>query len=336
MDQSKMGTDWTDKEILLCPPSDIEIRRHIEKLNSLKEGEKAVANLIACGQPAIEPLRQFLLGGKPSAVYHSRRWAVEALAALGAKDILLEYLQQKKDIHDPAVRLGEEAVESAAARELRRWPSEKVYQVLLGLIQEHFLPGAIETLGDFQRPEAVSYLLKALEDDVYRRFAEDALRKIGPRAKPDLIRVALTPQISDGVEIPSSLLCRRSACRLLAEIGISADEWEELRPLLAEPDAGIIVALFRIAEAAAGEKDQERARRRLIEIIPKADWFGRFEIQNALMDHFDALQPFVEEEILRRQQLAEGKDFVDPVLATLLRVKRRTERTAASQKTARN
>jgi HEAT repeat protein len=264
-----------------------------------------------------------LLGGKPSVVYHSRRWAVEALGGLGAKEVLLEYLKRKKDIPDPAVRMGEEAVESAAARELIRWPSEEVFQLLLGLARERCLPGALEALGEFKRPEAVPCLVKALEDDVCRRAAEDALRKIGPPAEPDLIRAAVTPCPSRDAETPSSLLRRRSAVRLLAEIGVSAYQWRLLGPLLKEADAEILVATFRIAARAAGAKDRALAGRRLIGALQGAEWYVKSEIENALVDLFEAVKPLVEEEIARRHLMSRGKGIIDPVLATLLRVKRR-------------
>jgi len=154
-----MNGSRPDQEKFPHPPPDDKIRFYIEELNSLKEGAAAATRLIACGRSAIEPLRQSLLEGKPSVVYHSRRWAVEALAALGARDVLLEYLTQKKDIADPAIRLGEEAVKSAAARELMRWRSEEVFRLLLGLAQERCLPGVLGALGEFKRPEAVPCLV---------------------------------------------------------------------------------------------------------------------------------------------------------------------------------
>ena len=318
-----MSAASPDKGRSPLPPSGDKIGSYIEQLNSLKEGAGAVTKLIACGRAAIEPLRQFLLGGKPSVVYDNRRWAVEALAGLGAKDVLLEYLKEKKDIADPAVRLGEEAVESAAARELLRWPSEEVYRVLLGITQERCLPGVLEAVGEFQRPEAVPYLVKALEDDVCRRAAEDALRKIGLPAETDLIRAAISPWPSRDAERPSSLLRRRSAVRLLAEIGVSAYQWRLLGPLLKEADAEILVATFRIAARAAGAKDRALAGRRLIGALQGAEWYVKSEIENALVDLFGAIKPFVEKEIARRRQRADGNWIIDPVLTALLRVKRR-------------
>jgi len=310
------------KAPLLLP--DDKIHSYVEELDS--KGPEAVAKLISCGLPAVEPLRKFLLHGKPSVVYQPRQRAVEALASLGAKDVLLEYLNRPKEIHDPEVRMAEEAVESAAARELIRWPSEKVYQLLVEIAQEKCLPGALEALGEFQRPEAVPYLVKALEDDVCRRAAEDALRKIGPPSEPDLIRAAISPQPNRDAERPSSLLRRRSAVGLLAEIGISAYQWRLLRSLLKEADAEILVATFRIAATAAGAKDRTLAARRLIGAFQGADWYVKSQIENALVDLFDAIRPLVEEEIARRQQVADRNWIDDPVLKTLLRAKRRAER----------
>lgn len=323
-----MGSACASQERSAHPRSEAEISHYVEELNSLKEGSAAVTKLIACGRSAIEPLRRYLLEGKPSVVYHSRRWAVEALAALGARDLLLEYLQQEKDITDPAVRLGEEAVESAAARELIRWPSEEVFQLLLGLARERCLPGALEALGELKRPEAAPCLVKALEDDVCRRAAEDALRKIGLPAEPDLIHAAVSPRPSRDAEKPSSLLRRRSAVRLLAEIGVSAYQWRLLRPLLKEADAEILVATFRIAARAAGAKDRALAGRRLMKVLEHADWYVKSEIGNALVEFFDAIKSLVEAEIAGRQQRSDGKSIMDPTLAALLRVKRRAQRGA--------
>jgi len=302
--------------------SDAEISRYIEQLSSLKEGAQAVGKLITCGHPAIEPLRQFLLEGKPSAIFQPRHWAVEALAGLQAKDVLLVYLKQKKDISDPDVQLGEEAVESTAARQLSKWPSEEVYQVLLETAQERCLPGALEALGEFRRVEGIPFLVKALEDDFCRPAAEDALRKIGAPTRLELIHAVFTPRPDKEVETPSSLRRRGSSARLLAEIGISADQWLKVRQLLNETDPAILVAVSRLASKIAGAKDRASAARILIEALETADWYFRDEIASVLVDLFDIAGPFVEESIVRRSQLPDEKRGVDPVLLALLRVKR--------------
>ena len=302
--------------------SDAEISHYIEQLSSLKEGVQAVWKLITCGHPAIEPLRQFLLEGKPSAIFQPRHWAVEALAGLQAKDVLLVYLKQKKDISDPDVRLGEEAVESAAARKLIKWQSEEVYQTLLDIAQERCLPGALEALGEFRRVEGIPFLVKALEDDFCRPAAEDALSKIGVPAGSELIRAVITPWPSKGEESPSSLRRRRSAVGLLAEIGVTADQWQVLRPLLNEDDPEILVGISRVAAQVGETKNKTLAGRRLIETFERADWYLKDEIESVLIDLFDEVRTVIEEEIVRRSRLTEDKTEVDPVLSALLRVKR--------------
>jgi HEAT repeat protein len=302
--------------------SDAEISHYIEQLSSLKEGVQAVWKLITCGHPAIEPLRQFLLEGKPSAIFQPRHWAVEALAGLQAKDVLLVYLKQKKDISDPDVQLGEEAVESAAARKLIKWQSEEVYQTLLDIAQERCLPGALEALGEFRRVEGIPFLVKALEDDFCRPAAEDALSKIGVPAGSELIRAVITPWPSKGEESPSSLRRRRSAVGLLAEIGVTADQWQVLRPLLNEDDPEILVGISRVAVQVGETKNKTLAGRRLIETFERADWYLKVEIESVLIDLFGEVKTVIEEEIVRRSRLTEEKPEVDPVLSALLRVKR--------------
>jgi len=301
--------------------SDADIRRYMKELDTLKEGAASVVKLISCGHAAIEPLRQFLLSGEPRVLYHTRRWAVDALAGLGAKDILLEYLKQERDIPDPAVRLGEEAVKSAAAQKLTKWPSEEVIQVLLGITEEGCLPGALEALGELKRPEAIPYLVKALEDDVCRPVAEDALRKIGRPAEYALTQAAVASSPNRESEEPSSLIRRRCAVGLLAEFGVSKNKWELLRPLLHEVDEKILTTVFKIATSVADVKDREIAFRRLIEILRNADWYVKGEIENALIDAFDTIKQAIEEEILRRHN--QLKEDPDSVLISLLNVKRR-------------
>ncbi|MGA2027122.1 MAG: hypothetical protein ABSH17_08650 [Syntrophobacteraceae bacterium] len=145
--------------------------RLIRELESLNTGKQAAERLVEYGQAAVEPLRRFLFEGIPRKIFQPRFWAVEALAHLGAKDALLEYLLPMREILDPEDRFGEEAVESAAARFLSVWPDEDVYQSLLKLSERRMLLGLIDALAEFRRPEAIPYFERALEDDFYRSAA---------------------------------------------------------------------------------------------------------------------------------------------------------------------
>jgi|GEM_PF-6388339 len=73
-----------------------------------------------------------------------------ALAQLGAKEILMKYLNTSKDISDPVIRFGEETVGNTAARLLANCKTDDIFYFLLRIAHERPLPGIIETLGSFR------------------------------------------------------------------------------------------------------------------------------------------------------------------------------------------
>jgi hypothetical protein len=263
--------------------------------------------------------------GRPSGVYQPRRMAVEALAGLEARDALLEYLRSDRPIPDAVARMGEEAVQNAAAAALKQWPSDEVYEVLIGILQRRPLPGAVETLGELGRTEAAPYIIAALEDDVCRATAEEALRKMGGAAASELILAALDPRPDREWESPSSLLRRSSAARLLAETGVSQEAWTRLKPLLNESAPAILIAAARMARRAGAKADEEVIAVRLVAAISEADWYFRDEIGDVLVEIYDSARPIIEREIARRYNQPLEKRVFDPVLRTLLRVRRRIQ-----------
>jgi HEAT repeat protein len=130
--------------------------------------------------------------------------------------LCFEYLSSSRRISDPSVRFGEEAVQNIAARALRKWHSNDVFQELLYLVSTHPLVGAVEALGTFRRREAIPLLVQALGDDVARRPAENALRALAEMARSALVDAARAPEPSAEAESRSSLLRRRSAVRILS------------------------------------------------------------------------------------------------------------------------
>lgn len=301
--------------------SDEEIQRLVESLNSLHEGELGVAMLVACGERATPLLRQFLLHGKPSGIFVPRQRAVRALVGLGAKDVLLEYLVFERHIADPVAAHGEEGVRNTAARALAAWHSDDVYDGLLRALRRRRLPGLIETLGEFERPEAVPDLVTALEDDFCRSAAEEALSKVGEAAHSALIEAARTPDPSGTGERPSSRSRRRCALRLLRRLRLLPEDWQKLAALLRDSDAEIAARAGSIALAVADEPDKKLAVRRLIEVLPTADWLVQGEIQNWLEEHLEIAQASIHEEIERRRAVLAAGQPKDDILRLLLAVK---------------
>ncbi len=299
---------------------DADVGALIAQLETLRDAALTVAALIGCGQRAIGPLRRCLVAGRPRGIFQPRAWVVEALAGLGAKDVLMEYLRTPKNIADPVVRLAEKAVESAAARALGGWRGEDVYGCLLEVAGERNLPGAIEALGNFARPDAIPIFDRALEDDACREAAEEAFRKLGAAARVSLALSAETPLPNAEMESPSSLRRRRSALRLLGELGIGPDDWPALAPLVEEDDPEIVTGGARLA-LAVHRGERNRIAHRLLAILPGAPWYLRDEVADCLAALAPESGPLVEAEIAAR--LRRPKRAGDTALPTLLHVRKR-------------
>jgi len=305
--------------------AEAEIDRLVRELNSLHESDRAIARLVLYGPKAIPALRQFLIEGRPRVVYQPRRAAVEALGALGAKDVILQYLTLKREIEDPATRFAEQSVKNAAARELVRWRTREILDALLTFALPHSQPGIVDALGKFATPEAIPYLLRALEDDLCQAAAVEALRALGREAELALVTAAQTRLPSSDEERPSSRRRRTKALELLAEIGPSPQSWPWLRPLLDGSDPGIVTAVSKIAATLGDREDRKTAVGRLLDVLPGADWYLREEIQTCLVDMYPEARSRIEREIIERNALPEAERIMDPLFRVLLGVRRRAE-----------
>lgn len=319
----------TDSGAGLLSCGDPDLQRLIQQLNTVTECDQAAAKLVWCGPRVIPALRRFLFEGKPSVVYQPRRAVVEALGGLGAKEVLIQYLTSKREIEDPATRFAEESVKNAAARELARFRTKDVLDVLLGFALPHSRPGVVEALAQFGSAEAIPYFLRALEDDLCQASAMDGLRNLGREAELALVTSALTWLPSSEEERSSSLRRRAKALELLAEIGPMPNSWPLLRRLLDDDDAAIITATAKLAIALGNRDDRTTAVRRLLAVLPRADWFLREEIQNALIDLYPEAESLVEQEWVRRSEMPEARRLMDSTLRLIESVRRRVRRAPA-------
>jgi HEAT repeat protein len=266
--------------------SETEIERLIATLDSVSEGELGIVLLVACGEQAVPPLRSFLLCGAPKSVYVGRQRAVRALGQLGAVSALIEYLTTEKHISDPMLRYSEEAVENSAARELGRWKTEVVFHILLEIVSLRPLRGAVEAIGTFERKEAVPALIWHLEDDVARPAAEDALRLLRGVAIEELINAVRSPEPSGTRELPSSLLRRRSALKVLSAGILSLSEWGQLQFLLYDRDSLLSVRAAGIALAHGDQFDMDLPIRILVCQLGNSDWGVVAEAEQILLENY--------------------------------------------------
>ncbi|HUI74053.1 MAG TPA: hypothetical protein VLX32_03870 [Candidatus Acidoferrum sp.] len=305
--------------------SDDEIRSFVGDLESLRSGDLTVSLLVGCGPRAIAPLRDYLLNGQPRSIFQPRQRAVEALAELGAKEVLVEYLSRKRIIPDFEIRFGEEAVENTAARALVQWPTDDVYALLCGLAEERMLAGVIETLGKFERLESANIFVRALGDDVCRPAAEEALRRIAERVKPVLLRAAQPPD-AEQPEKPSERLRRRSVVRILSDLRLTSADWDALRPLLHDRERELAVLAAEIAVDSAPGSEKVAATRLLIQALERASWFSQLHIEDCLRRNYSAVREVIAAAITDRRQIVQGVPLADSVLRILEHVRSQAEK----------
>lgn len=271
---------------------------------------------------AIDPLSDFLLSGIPSGIFQPRQWAVEALAALGAQHTLMAYLGRDEQITDPVIRLGEDAVRNTAGRLIAFWKSEDVFELLLKLAQKRTLPGLITALGEFRRDEALPIFERALEDDVARPPAQEALEQFGSRATPLLMATTRRKRMIDGQEVPSSLRRRQVAAQILSESRLAPEDWPDLKGLLDEADSELVIHGAKIADKLAPESDKKHAVSALLRVLPQSPWYVREEAAECLAAFYRLGESLIEEEITRRCQPSHQKPAIDNELLILLSVRR--------------
>ncbi len=267
-------------------PRAADVSRALERLKTLHAGDLGVVEITACGRRAIPALRTLLLAGESSGIYQPRCRAVDALAALGAWDVLIEFLSAPRDVADPVSRTGEDAVMNAAARALATSGDPRVFPLLFELARVRPLAGVIEALGSCCRSETVHILVRALSEDHLRPAAEAALLRFGPRARPALFRAALRPAPSAASESASSRRARRSALRLLLQIGVPARYRAWTRALTRDGDAEVAAQACRAYLEIAAEAEKPEVLGRLIGLLPQLDWLLSDEVEACISRHF--------------------------------------------------
>ncbi len=259
------------------------IERAIAKLKSFHDGDIAVLEVVACGDRAIPALRTLLFDREPSGLFEVRVRAVDALAKLGAHEVLVEFLSSPRDVTDPVERLGEDAVINAAARALADHSDQRVFELLLRLAHRPCLTGVISALGTSRRPEAIPLLVKALSEDASRNTAESALQRIGAAARPALIEAVSRRTDAHEHVSESQLRQRRSALTLLAEMGVSRRTWQAVRHLMHDEDTRIAILACEICLAAGSASEKRDAVLRLFRLFTNADWILRDGIERYLI-----------------------------------------------------
>jgi hypothetical protein len=263
-----------------------ELTRALGRLTSLQEGDLGVLDVVACGTRAVPKLRALLFRREVSGLYQPRCRAVEALAALDAHDVLIEFLNTDRDIADPVERAGEDAVINAVARAVCDVRDEAVFRRLLSIAETRWLAGAIDALGSFRRPEALACLTAALGDDLARPAAEDALRQFGRDAMTALVAGATDRTVQACAETESSRRRRRAALALMLEAGGPAAMPSQRRAQwMHDDDPEIAVLGCGVALRYGDAAEKQTAVRRLVDMLGSVHWRVRHDIEDCLVAH---------------------------------------------------
>lgn len=291
--------------------SDDVMRRAINALDSLVDGEAAVTLLVAHGSRSIPYLERYLLEGRPRTVSRPRCRVVRALGELGARFSLLSYFREYKVPDDPQVRFAEDAVRTAAATVLLWWHSSEVFDVLLEAAKQRATSGLIFALGEFRRPECVPFLFEMLGDDFCRNEAISALRKLPEHAHQFAI---LTLRNRTGVRLEEPAGCSklRAILQLLRDIGFRPEEWQDVRLYLASDDADVVIGTAALGVESGPDEDRKSIVNALYRISHHVNWLQEAQI-DALLDscHDDAYE-LAQIDAVRRLAEGERPAWLDP------------------------
>jgi HEAT repeat protein len=268
------------------------LQSRINRLLSLHDGDAGVLDVVAYGPSAIPELRRILCKRERSGLYEPRRRVVETLAALGAEDVLVEFLESARQFPDPVENAGEEAVLNAAARALRRPCDDRAFRVLLSLAERRGLAGAIDALGRCGNPAALPCFLNALDDDLARPAAETVICTLGAAAWPGLVQV-ISERDGDH-DSGSSRRRRRSALSILLETGgIRSIPPCARRRLIADDDSTTAILACRASLGSGSDDERRAAIQRLVDLLSSPQSRFRKQAEECLLGHLDAVREVI-------------------------------------------
>ncbi len=275
-------------------PPGRRIEEGIARLRGLREGERAVTDLIACGQAAVGPLRDFLFARDPSGIFLPRCQAVKVLSALCAKDVLKDYLAHPPNEPDPVEQAGVDVVTSAVARALVQWPDEEIFALLLQAAGRKLLRGVVDALAQFGREETIPILSVALGEDFCRPEAESGFRRLGIRACPHLLQIAKSAVPTQDRETEMSRRRRRSALQLWGELCQGADPRDTIWSLTEDADDHVAYQACSLCLQRADPSLVEPVVLRLVALLNSSDWLLRVEVEDLLIRQFTVCRAVIE------------------------------------------
>lgn len=272
---------------------DRELADLVRGLDNLQWNVQVQAEIMGLGERAVPALVQFL--HEPTGQFPDGKvLAAEALGRLSSQaalDGLIAALDPRRlDQLTPVLRLSEETVQDAVARQLGRIGNRCAVPALIEALRHHHLIGA---------GEALPWLVEGLEDAFKRPRLAGIIRGLGLAAIGPLIETLSKRRWYAEEELLPSLERRATALRLLGELA-AKEALPYVREALTDPSDVVrmeaAVALGRLAEGDAGRE----AGHTLLAGLTHPDFLQRDRCVDALVRIGPAAIPFIE------RALAEG------------------------------
>jgi len=287
------------------------IQDALRELESLMGGEHAVEKMIGFGQQAIPYLEHLLLDCPPRTISLPRCRAARALGELGAYTVLARYFERYQRPADSAVLFAEDAVRSAAAKEISRLRTDEVYRMLLDATNQRATNGLVQALGEFRRHESIPLFFELLEDDLCRLDAMAQLRKVPDAAQPYII-LLLRGCTGTPIEGSVALRRRRAALELLSEFGISERDWMEIQTYLRDQDPDCAIAAAQVGFSVAPEAGGREIIEALIETSASVNGAQEMLITELLDQHHEAAQAVARNLLNMTRYKDKGPNWLSP------------------------
>jgi HEAT repeat protein len=202
-------------------PDDGPIRDLVQGLDNLCENLRIQRELLLIGQPAVPVLAGFLQG-PPRQFPEGRVLAAEALAHIGGERpfqaLLIALTSRRLEKLNPVLRLAEETVLNAVARELGRLTDRRAIPALLQAFQSHHLLDAAAALLTFRVTAALPYFVNALEDPFKRARLSEIILSFGSVATPFLLNSLRWRRFYGEEELLPSVERRAEALKILGRL----------------------------------------------------------------------------------------------------------------------
>jgi HEAT repeat protein len=267
------------------PSRDQELTHLVRGLDNLRWNLQVQADILALGERAAPALADFLQE-PPSQFPEGRALATEALGHIGGEAAfqgLLRALDPRRlEDLSPLLRLSEEDVQDAVARQLARLGDRRAIPALLEALRLHRLVGAAEALARFREPAALRWLIEGLEDAFKRDRFGRMILDMGSAATPYLVdTLQLRRRRGDNELLPS--LERRAAALKLLGLLHAQEATAAIRASLRDPaDMVRMEAALALVSVEEGD-DVLEAAPALVAGLAHADFIRRDRCADALV-----------------------------------------------------